>query len=146
MTFAAGFVITGFRPCASKCDSVTKPLVTDRFFISDGGEVRGPYAKDQLRSMWSAGQITAAALYRPDGSEDWKSIEELRLSQAAAFPARVETINVVETTDSGAGLVATGSITCIVGLLLSFVPSVMGFGLLLLLVGFVMAVVGRMRS
>jgi hypothetical protein len=35
---------------------------------------------------------------------------------------------------------------CIVGLLLAFVPNVGGFGGLLLLVGFVMAVVGRMRS
>jgi hypothetical protein len=146
LTLAAGFVITAFRPCASQSDSVTKPVMTDRFFISDGGEVRGPYAKDQLRSMWGAGQITAAALYRRDGSEDWKSIEELRLSQAFAVPAKVEAINVVETTGSGAGLVAAGSVMCIVGLLLAFVPNVGGFGGLLLLAGFVMAVVGRMRS
>jgi hypothetical protein len=120
--------------------------MTDSFFISDGGEVRGPFAKDQLRFMWSAGQITAAAQYCRDGSEDWKRIEELRLSEAAATPAKVEATNVVETKGSGAGLVAVGSIMCIVGLLLAFIPNVGGFGGLLLAVGFIMAVVGRLRS
>lgn len=135
-----------FRPCASQRVSVTNPLMTDRFFISDGGEVCGPFAKDQLRSMWSVGQITAAAQYRRDGSEDWKGIEELRLSDAAAAPARVEATNVVETKGRGAGLVAAGSVMCIVGLLLAFVPNIGGFGGLLLLAGFIMAVVGRLRS
>ena len=120
--------------------------MNDRYLISDGGEVRGPFAKDQLRSMWSAGQITAAALYRRDGSEDWKGIEELRLSEAAAAPAKVVATSVVETKSRGSGLVTAGSIMCIVGLILAFVPNVGGFGGLLLLVGFIMAVVGRLRS
>jgi hypothetical protein len=52
----------------------------DYYYVSDGGEPRGPYAKDQLRSMWSAGQISATTLFCAQGSEEWKSIEELALA------------------------------------------------------------------
>lgn len=53
----------------------------DYYYISDGSEPRGPYAKDQLRSMWNSGQITATTLFCVQGSEEWKSIEELTLAE-----------------------------------------------------------------
>ncbi len=121
-------------------------FVADRFFISDGGEVRGPFAKDQLRSMWSAGQITAATVYCPEGSEEWKEVTGLQLSGAATPLSKVETANVVETKGSGAGAVAIGSVLCLIGAVLVFVPSVAALGGLLLLAGFFTAVVGRMMS
>lgn len=120
--------------------------MADRFFISDGGEVRGPFAKDQLRSMWGAGQITAASLYCPEGSEDWNDIAGLQLSEVVNAPSKVETANIVETKGSGAGAVAIGSVLCLIGVVLVFVPNVGALGGLLLLAGFFTAVVGRMMS
>ena len=70
--------------------------MTDRFFISDGGEVRGPYEREQLQSMWKAGQVTASTLYCPEASQEWSSSDKLGLALAPAAqpsphnPARAE--------------------------------------------------------
>jgi hypothetical protein len=55
--------------------------MADYYYISDGAEPRGPFAMDQLRSMWRAGQITATSLYCPHGSEEWRSIDSLGLGE-----------------------------------------------------------------
>ncbi len=121
--------------------------MTDRFFISDGGEVRGPYAKDQLRSMWGAGQITAAAMACAEGSQEWKGIQELQLTAGATPPPiPAEAAKIVETKGSGAGAVAIGFVLCAVGVVLACIPNLAGFGVLLLLAGFFTAVVGRLMS
>jgi hypothetical protein len=121
--------------------------MTDRFFISDGGEMRGPYAKDQLRSMWGAGQITAAAMACAEGSQEWKGIQELQLMAGATPPPiPAEAAKIVETKGSGAGAVAIGSVLCAVGVVLACIPNLAGFGVLLLLAGFFTAVVGRLMS
>lgn len=121
--------------------------MTDRFFISDGGEVRGPYAKDQLRSMWGAGQITAAAMVCAEGSQEWQNVEALQLSAGAVpppIPAQVATV--VETKGSGAGAVAVGVVLCLIGVVLACIPNLAGFGVVLLLAGFFTAIVGRLMS
>lgn len=48
-------------------------------YLSDGQETRGPYAIEQLRSMWSLGQITADCFYWNEGKNEWRSIVELGL-------------------------------------------------------------------
>jgi hypothetical protein len=121
--------------------------MTNRFFISDGGEVRGPYAKAQLRSMWGAGQITAAAMVCPEGSQEWQSVEVLQLSPGAVPPPLPsQAATVVETKGSGSGAVAVGFVLCLIGVVLACIPNLAGFGALLLLAGFFTAVVGRLMS
>ena len=123
--------------------------MSDRFYLSDGEEVRGPYAKDQLRSMWGSGQITAASLYCAEGSQEWRDILELELSASDDGPTsnkRVEVVGTVETRNRGSGAVAAGSVMSVVGIILACIPDLTGLGILLLLAGFVTAVAGRLKS
>ena len=47
------------------------------YYIAEGDEVTGPFLRDQVQAMWNAGQITAAAQWCYEGSEDWQSIRTL---------------------------------------------------------------------
>ena len=121
--------------------------MTDRFFISDGGEVRGPFAKDQLRSMWSAGKVTADTMACAEGSQEWKGLGELQLSESLIPPLPpLKVPEVVVTKSSGASTVALGFVLCAVGVVLIFIPNLAGFRGLLLVAGFIAAVSGRLMS
>ena len=133
----------------------------NRYRIIQNGEERGPYTFEQLRSMWSSGQITADTLYWQEGMTAWESIDGLGLDLAIQPvsqpqpPAALQRIpppthqvqhsGQVTTKSRGSGIVAIGTIMCIVGVIVAF-TSAGGFGGLLLLVGFFVAVVGRMMS
>lgn len=41
------------------------------YFVSDKGEVRGPFAESQLLQMWNSGHITVEAQVCEQGSQDW---------------------------------------------------------------------------
>ena len=41
------------------------------FFVLINGEQKGPYALDQLRSMWQNGTVTTDTLYWSEGMPDW---------------------------------------------------------------------------
>ena len=131
-------------PCSTAIHAV---MMTERFYISANGESLGPYAKDQLRSMWSAGQVTADTMVCAEGSQEWKGIEELQLSASLMPPlAQPKVPKVVVTKSSGASTVALGFVLCAVGVVLIFIPNLAGFGGLLLVAGFVAAVSGRLMS
>ena len=111
--------------------------------------------------MWSLGQITADTLYWQEGMSEWESIDGLGLDLAIQpvsppqpptalqrIPSSTHQVHdsgQVTTKSRGSSIVAIGSIMCIVGVLVAFTASG-GFGGLLLLVGFFVAVVGRMMS
>jgi hypothetical protein len=82
-----------------------KSPVEEPVYISDGGDALGPYARDQLRSMWSSGLITAATLYWKQDSEEWRSVSELDLSGAKHVREKDQGTNaageVVKNTRSG---------------------------------------------
>ncbi|MBL9160697.1 MAG: DUF4339 domain-containing protein [Verrucomicrobiales bacterium] len=129
--------------------------------IIKNGEERGPYTFEQLRSMWSSGQLTADTLYWQEGMPEWKSIDGLGLDLAIqpisspqpsaalqpipTYKHHVQHSGQVTTKSRGAVIVAIGSFMCILGVIMAFTP-VGVYGGLLLLVGFFVAVVGRMMS
>ena len=47
------------------------------YYLHAGGENRGPYELDQVRSMWSMGVITADAVYWDAQSSTWRPVSEL---------------------------------------------------------------------
>lgn len=55
------------------------------YWVSQAGQVFGPYTIAQLDAMWSSGQITADALTCLDGSEYWRPVIEL-MRQAESPP------------------------------------------------------------
>jgi hypothetical protein len=65
------------------------------FHIKSMGEEKGPYTREQLRSMWDNGAITADTVFRSVNSPDWRSLEnEFSPSLAAGEPQpRRSTIN-----------------------------------------------------
>jgi hypothetical protein len=111
--------------------------------------------------MWSAGQITADAVFWQEGMSEWEPIDALGLDLAIqpislpvasvpVQPTRLPSHHVhhtgkVTTKASGSGIVALGSIMCIVGVFLIF-TSIAAVGGILLFVGFFVAVIGRMMS
>lgn len=54
----------------------------------DGAPTEGPYALDQLRSMWNSGHVTALDLAAEDGTEKWLRLADLmaRTAPPAAAP------------------------------------------------------------
>ena len=49
----------------------------DLYFIHAQEETQGPYTREQLKSMWTAGSLTADALYWQDAAQAWCSLREL---------------------------------------------------------------------
>ncbi|MEI9866677.1 MAG: DUF4339 domain-containing protein [Limisphaerales bacterium] len=47
------------------------------YYINQSGENYGPYTFEQLRSMWSAGQVTGDTLYCEEGYEEWLRLSDL---------------------------------------------------------------------
>src|SRR5262249_53465049 len=47
------------------------------YFVHYGGETRGPYLIDQIRSMWASGIITADAVYWNEEHSAWELVVEL---------------------------------------------------------------------
>ena len=47
------------------------------YYLYCNGERRGPYAIEQVRSMWASGIITADTLYWNDSEQGWKPVTEL---------------------------------------------------------------------
>ena len=43
----------------------------DQYWLTIGGEQRGPYTIAQLRSMWNSGSITVNTLYWQHGFDEW---------------------------------------------------------------------------
>jgi hypothetical protein len=135
--------------------------MNNTYRIYHGGQEKGPYTFEQLRSMWSAGHLTADTLYWQEGMADWQPLHELGLDLAIqpisppvrsfpAQPTRLPTHHVhhtgkVATKSHGSGVVAVGSIMCFVGTVMIFTP-MSGVGGFLLFIGFFVAVVGRMMS
>jgi hypothetical protein len=133
----------------------------NKYRIIANGDERGPYTFEQLRSMWSSGQLTTEALYWQEGMTEWESIEGLGLDSAIQphslpppvasvqrMPAashHVQHTGRVKTKAHGSGIVAIGSLMCFAGVIILVVSSP-GLGGVLLLVGFFIAVVGRMMS
>ena len=133
----------------------------NQYRIYCNGEDRGPYTVEQLRSMWSSGQLTTDALYWCDGMSEWEPIDKLHLDSAIqpvssppAIPSlqrmppsshHVHHTGRVTTKARGSGIVVLGTLMCIAGVILLF-TSMGGFGSLLLVIGFLVAVVGRMMS
>jgi len=60
------------------------------FYISNGGEVQGPYEMGQLRTMWKAGQITADFVYWHEESNEWRSVAQLNLGAEEAPSAPLQ--------------------------------------------------------
>jgi hypothetical protein len=133
----------------------------NRYRINLNGEERGPYTFEQLRSMWSSGYITADTLYWQEGMAEWEPIEKLQLdlpvqpvsrSQPSTSLQRippsshyVHHTGRITTKARGSIFVAIGALMCFTGVILLF-TSVGGVGTMLLVLGFVLAVVGRMMS
>jgi hypothetical protein len=133
-----------------------------------GQDERGPYTFEQLKSMWSSGMITADTHFWTDGMDAWQPIEDLGLDSAikvlnhrpahtlasAASQRRSHEVyhsGDVTTKAKGSGTVAIGTIMCIVGVCLAlggsfFYPSLGIIGVILLVVGFFIAVVGRLMG
>lgn len=64
-------------------------MIARIFWLADGaGATSGPFAIGQLRSMWSAGQITARAMVCEEGSEDWLPAAEIIEMEEAAVQER----------------------------------------------------------
>ena len=53
-----------------------------------GGETRGPYLMDQVKSMWASGIVTADALYWSETEGAWKPLMELFLASNPSSQAR----------------------------------------------------------
>lgn len=47
------------------------------YYINQSGDNYGPYTIDQLRSMWSAGQVTCDTLYCEEGYKEWLQLSAL---------------------------------------------------------------------
>lgn len=47
------------------------------YYIAEGEQVTGPFVQSQLRAMWNAGQITAAAQACLEGTEEWEPLRFL---------------------------------------------------------------------
>lgn len=139
---------------------ISRSAMNNIYRIYHDGQERGPYTFEQLRSMWSSGQLTADTLYWQDGMTEWKPLHQLGMDMAIqpvsppaitmpSQPTRLPSHHVhhtgkVTTKSHGSGVVAAGSIMCIVGVFLAFAyPPIGG---LLLFVGFFVAVVGRLMS
>lgn len=59
------------------------------FHIHVNGETKGPYALDQIQTMWGAGAITADTQYWHEGSEKWLPVSELiRPRRTSANPSQ----------------------------------------------------------
>ena len=58
--------------------------MNESYFLYFGGEKHGPYPMDRVRSMWTAGEIMANAVYRRDGEDEWKPLSD---AMAGATPA-----------------------------------------------------------
>lgn len=114
--------------------------------IHQRGEDKGPYTIEQLGSMWQSGGVTADAQFWTPGMTTWKPVHELQLGG----PARPPLPQHVVTKSNGSGMVAVGSIMCIVGVVLLMASSAgivfTVIGGLLLFIGFIIAVIGRMMS
>lgn len=55
-------------------------LAASHIHLLVGGEQRGPYVLDQIRSMWSSGSLTADTLWWTEGMTEWALIQALPLS------------------------------------------------------------------
>ena len=60
----------------------TKPCM---YYLYCKGEQRGPYAMDQVRSMWASGIVTADSLYWNEAEQGWKLVTELFAVKAEPF-------------------------------------------------------------
>lgn len=135
--------------------------MSNTYRIFYGGEEKGPFTFEQLRSMWSSGQLTADTQYWQEGMSDWEPIEGLGLDlaiqtvpeqpvyyreEAVRLPQHhVHHSGKVSTKAHGSGIVALGAIMCFVGVFMIFTPA--GWlGGILLFIGFFVAVIGRMMS
>lgn len=56
------------------------------YYINQSGENYGPYTIDQLRSMWSAGQVTGDTLYCEEGYTEWLRLSALLDAQEQPPP------------------------------------------------------------
>lgn len=61
--------------------SATSHADQTTFQLVCGGEHRGPYALDQIKSMWSMGAITADTLYLNEADATWKPLREFLSTQ-----------------------------------------------------------------
>jgi hypothetical protein len=68
------------------------------YFIHYQGQNRGPYAPDQIRSMWASGIITADAVYWADSV--WRPISELLAREHSERPITPETASATRQTVS----------------------------------------------
>jgi hypothetical protein len=82
-------------------------MSANTYWLSDGGQVTGPFAPEQIRNMWNAGHITAASLLCQDGSERWEQARPLieRWSQVSPLP-RTQTVIVEETKSDTISIIA----------------------------------------
>lgn len=46
------------------------------YHINDNCKVTGPFAEEQLINLWKAGQVTANAMVRLEGTEEWVHIQD----------------------------------------------------------------------
>ena len=56
------------------------------YYINQSGENYGPYTIDQLRSMWSGGQVTGDTLYCEEGYTEWLRLSALLDAQEQPPP------------------------------------------------------------
>ena len=56
-------------------------------YLLRNGKQEGPFIPEQIRNMWSAGQITVDALYWFDGLEDWFPVKNF--CDAPPVPSRI---------------------------------------------------------
>jgi hypothetical protein len=134
--------------------------MNNTYRIYHHGHDRGCYTVEQLRSMWLSGNLPADTLYRQDGMTSWAPLQQLHLdtaipsgtAQHVTMPGqktRLPSLNVyhtgkVATKAHSSGIVAVGAVMCIIGVFIVFAnPSI---GRLLILVGFLVAVTGRLMS
>jgi len=61
--------------------------MNESYFLYYGGEKRGPFALDQLKSMWASGSVAADAVYRLENEEEWKPLADFMSVPPAATPA-----------------------------------------------------------
>ena len=68
----------------------------DQYWITIGGEQRGPYTLGQLRSMWHSGAITGNTLYWQQGFDEWLPlsllIEDLEPAPPPPLPSKPQII------------------------------------------------------
>src|SRR6266436_3884787 len=53
------------------------------YFLHYQGQNRGPYALDQIQSMWASGIITADAVYWEQADSVWKPIADLLAKESS---------------------------------------------------------------